>query len=373
MRKLIYACLAAGMVACGTDNKSEEAPRSYPVASPVMIDTLYPTEYVAEIHSLQNVEIRTRVKGYLEKIHVDEGATVRKGQLLFSLSSQLFREELMKYRAQVKIAQAEARKAELEYQNVKLLFEKNVVSSAELQKSAAQLEALRARVEESRSLESSALLHLAQTEIRAPFDGVISRFPFKAGSLVDEGALLTTISNNREVYAYFNVSEREYLNFISKKGNKKSDEVRLVLANNEMFGYPGLIETVDGEMDKSTGNIAFRAKFPNPDQWLKHGSSGRIQVMNELKKALVIPQKATFEIQDKVYVFVVDSANRVKSRNIGISLRLPHLYVVDRGLGTGDRILLEGIQTVKDNDRIKPEVMTVWQAIQAQTVTEKPR
>lgn len=360
----IVTPIAAIIIAsCGGQDKKNNQLLKYPVANPEFKDTVYKTEYVADVHSLQNVEIRSRIKGYLERIYVDEGAKVRKGQLLFSLGNQIYKEELMKFRAQLKIAMAEAKKAEVEYQNVKILKEKNVVSLSELQKSEASLEALRAKVEEARSWESLALLHLSQTEIKAPFDGIISRIPFKAGSLINEGELLTTISNNQEVFAYFNVSEREYLHFVSKKDKPDAGKLTLILANNEMHKYPGKIETIDGEIDKNTGNIAFRARFPNPELILKHGSSGRILIENELNNALIIPQKATYEIQDKVYVFVLDADNRVKSRNISVSMRLPHLYVVGSGLSVKDLVVLEGIQNLKENDQIKPEITTIGKFI----------
>lgn len=362
-KRYLVILSAVILAACGKQEKEKNNIKNYPVATPELTDTVYTIEYVAEIQSLQNVEIRSRLKGFLEKIHVDEGSQVRKGQLLFSLGSQIYREELMKYRAQVKIAAAEARKAELEYQNIKLLKEKNVVSAAELQKSAATLDALKAKVEEAKSLEALALLHMSQTEIRAPFDGVISRIPFKAGSLIDEGELLTTLSNNREVFAYFNVSEREYLAFAAKKDKPGAEKVTLVLANNEKHKYSGRIETIDGEIDKNTGNIAFRARFPNPENLLKHGASGRILVENEIKNAVIIPQKATFEIQDKVYVYVVDENNRIRAKSISITRRLPHLYVIGSGLSMKDRVVLEGIQNLKEDEQVMPELVSIWKSI----------
>jgi RND family efflux transporter MFP subunit len=228
-----------------------------------------------------------------------------------------------------------------------------------LDKAAALLDAANAKIEEARSEELVAKLHLTYAEIRAPFDGIIDRIPYKKGSMIDEGSLLTTISNNKEVFAYFNVSEKEYLNIRSQKASIDKNKITLLLANNQPHKYKGTIETTDGEFDKNTGNIAFRAKFANPDILLRHGSSGKVQLINELENAFVIPQKSTFEIQDKYYVFVVDANNTVRAKNIVVKQRLPHLFVIENNLSTNDKIVYEGIQNVKDGDQIKVEFISM--------------
>jgi len=153
------------------------------------------------------------------------------------------------------------------------------------------------------------------------------------------------------------------LGYTTKKENGKNDNITLLLANGQAHKYKGAVETIEGEFDKNTGNIAFRAKFPNPDLLLKHGSSGKVQLTNDIKNALLIPQKATFEIQDKLYVFVVDANNVVKQRYIVIKQRLPQLYVIESGLSTNDKIIYEGIQTVKEGDKILTEFISLKQVI----------
>jgi membrane fusion protein (multidrug efflux system) len=190
---------------------------------------------------------------------------------------------------------------------------------------------------------------------------VINRIPFKTGSLVAEGDLLTTISNNDEVFAYFNVSEKEFIDIMNNDSSGSMKEVSLLMANNEQFAYRGKVETAENEVDKETGNIAFRARFRNPTHILKHGASGKIMVREQLDNAMVIPQKTTFEIQDKVYVFTVDSTNTVRMRNITPRLRLPHLYVIASGLRADDRIIYEGIQQVRDGERIEPKATAFTQ------------
>ena len=210
-----------------------------------------------------------------------------------------------------------------------------------------------AKLDEANAELSMAETHLSFTTIRAPFDGTIDRIRFKKGSLIDEGNVLTTISNNKEIYAYFNMSESEYLDYKTRAKDDIYNKVGLLLSNNEMHKYKGIIETVESEFDNTTGNIAFRAKFPNPEYLLKHGETGKIQMIVPLKNALIIPQKATFEIQDKIYVYVVNQNNVVQSRNIVIKQKLSNIYIVKSGLNANEKILIDGIQTVKEGDKIK--------------------
>lgn len=351
-------------IACKSNKSEKITLEKYPVTRPIVVDTTYTIDHVAEIQSVQNVEIRTKINGYIEKIYVDEGKPVKAGQLLFSINSQTLQKELLRSKALVKSALAEAKNAELDLQNIKTLANKNIVSKTELEKSQATYAAALARIDEHRANEASAEIQLSMTKIKAPFNGIINRIPFKTGSLINEGTLLTSISNNNSVYAYFNVSEKEYLHFKEQKSKNQADQdITLLLANNKSHQYKGTIETIEGEFDQNTGNIAFRAKFPNPELLLKHGSSGKIQLTNSLENALLIPQKATYEIQDKIYVFVIDKNNTVQSRNIEIKQRLQHLYVVESGLKTSDNIIYEGIQNLKDGDKIAPQFTPMQQLI----------
>jgi len=349
--KLLFA-LAMVLIffnACNSKKEAKVETGKYSVTNPLLLDTSFAKEYVAEIQSLQNVEIRAKVKGFIEKINVDEGQQVHAGQLLFTIRPKEYEAELIKSKAEVK-------KAELDAQNAKNLSDKNIISKTELALALAKLEQAKAD-------ESLAELYVTYTKVTAPFDGVIDRLKFKQGSLIDEGTLLTTISNNKEVYAYFNVSENEYLDYKSRTKNDKNNIVTLLLANNQPHKHKGKIETIESEFDKNTGSIAFRAKFPNPELLLKHGETGKVQMNIDLKHALLIPQKATFELQDKIYVFVVDKNNVVKSRNIKIKQRLNNIYVIESGLTEDDKFIFEGIQSLKDDDKVETIFIPAKQTI----------
>jgi membrane fusion protein (multidrug efflux system) len=339
--------LFTGLIAllCNTSCKStkeeKEEPGKYKVTSPIRIDTSFTKEYVSQIRSVRNIEIRAQEKGFLQNIYVDEGQFVKAGQLLFRIMPKFYEAEVLK-------AQAETKSAEIELANSTTLADKNIISKNEQALAQAKLDQAKAEM-------ALAKLHLQFTEIRAPFDGTIDRLPKKLGSLIDEGELLTSLSDNSQMFAYFNVSEPEYLDYKANTKGGVKGKVNLLLANNKPLKYTGEVETIESEFDNETGNIAFRARFPNPDRLLKHGETGKIMMTVPQKNAMVIPQKATYEIQDKRYVFVVDRNNVVKSRLITITGELPDLFVVATGLNDDERILLEGVQKVKDDDKIQYE------------------
>jgi membrane fusion protein (multidrug efflux system) len=285
--------------------------------------------------------MRALEKGYLEKIFVDEGQYVKKGQMMFQIMPMVYQAEMQK-------AKAEADFAEIEYQNTKQLSDKNVVSPNELALAKAKLDKAKAEL-------ALAQVHLGFTEIKAPFDGIMDHFQVRLGSLVNEGDLLTTLSDNSEMWVYFNVPESEYLNYKSNVTEENMLKVNLLMANNQLFGYPGVVKTIEADFNNETGNIAFRATFPNPNSLLRHGETGNIEMTVPLKNAIIIPQKATYEILEKKYVFVVDKNSVVHSREITIASEMPDLYVIKNGLSENERILLEGIRKVKDGDKITYE------------------
>ncbi|MFC5409738.1 efflux RND transporter periplasmic adaptor subunit [Larkinella bovis] len=361
---IVSALLISGFLAgcsTSTEEKAVEEKPALPIFEITRQSTTLQREYAGNVEAVRNVEIRARVGGYLDKIHVDEGQQVTKGQLLFQINQAEYQAELAKAKATLKSAMAEAKTAEVEMGRVKLLVDKKIISPSELELSKSKLEAARASIEEAESARENASLRLLHASVRAPFDGVINRIPFKMGSLIEEGSLLTTVSDIREVYAYFHVSEKEYLEYIKKansRPNRNGQEVELLLADNTPYGQPGKIETMESVFDDGSGTIAFRARFPNPSKVLKHGATGKIRLKSEVDDALLVPQKAVFEVQDRNFVYVVDTANKVKMRSIVPQSRLAQFYLVKSGLEPGDKVVYEGIQNIREGMEIVPQALS---------------
>ncbi|MGS2741038.1 efflux RND transporter periplasmic adaptor subunit [Sinomicrobium sp. M5D2P17] len=345
MKKILMLtglCALLCHTSCSTKKEKKEEDTKYLVTNPIKKDTLITKDYVAQVHSIQHIELRAQERGYLQNIYVDEGQFVKKGQLLFRIMPNLYQAELQK-------AQAETELAEIEYQNTKKLADSDVVAPNELAMDKARLDKAKAEMELSR-------VHLQFTEIRAPFDGIIDRFHVRQGSYLEEGELLTNLSDNSKVWVYYNVTESEYLDYMSKAEEDNPAAVNFLMANNRLFQQPGVVETIEADFDNETGNIPFRATFPNPKALLRHGETGSILMKVPFVDALIIPQKATFEILSKKFVFVIDNDGRVKQREIAIKAELPHLFIVDKGLSVNDKILLEGIRMVKDGEKIAYKV-----------------
>lgn len=342
MRKslvLLCFCSIFCLASCNSKKEEKEEEIKFLVTNPLKTDTSITREYVCQIRAIQHIEVRALEKGYIQNIYVDEGQLVKKGQMMFQIMPLIYNAEMQK-------ARAEADFAEIEFQNTKQLFEKNVVSPNELALAKAKLDKAKAEL-------SLAQAHLQFTEIKAPFDGIMDHFQVRLGSLVNEGDLLTTLSDNSQMWVYFNVPESEYLNYKSNTTEENLLEVNLLMANNQLFNHTGIVQTIEADFNNETGNIAFRATFPNPEKLLRHGETGNIEMSIPLKNAIIIPQKATYEILEKKYVFVVDKNNIVHSREIKIASEMPDLYIVKEGLSDKDKILFEGIRKVKDNDKIE--------------------
>ena len=338
-KSLLLLCFAAVLfqTSCSEHHHKVEQTRLL-VTSPLKRDTLTTKEYVCQIRAIRHIELRALEKGYLQDYYVDEGKSVKQGTLMFQILPIM-------YKADVQKAQAEMNFAEVEYMTTKALADSNVVSKSELLMAKAKLDRAKAEL-------AVAQVHLGFTEIRAPFDGIMDRLNVRRGSLLNEGDLLSSISDISQMWVYFNVPEAEYLDY--KTNLKKDDKmkVKLRMANNNIFGSQGIVETIEADFNNETGNIAFRATFPNPDKLLRHGETGNVVVEVPLKGALLIPQKATFEVLNARYVYVVDKDNVIKSREIKVSYELPNIYVVTDGIKETDKILLEGLRLVNENDKI---------------------
>lgn len=310
-------------------------------------------DYVADIEAQNNVELRARVSGYLESIHVDEGEFVKKGEVLFTINGELYQNELNKAQSTYNISMAEAKTMEYELMNTQLLVDKGVVNKIELEIMKAKLEAAYAKIEDTKTFINEAQIRLSHTKIRAPFDGYVDRFPYKVGSLIERGNLLTTVSDVSFMNVYFNVSETEYLKMKKTKQTDGKQEVELVLADGTVFEQIGVVETLEGEFESGTGSIAFRAKFKNPNKLLKHNASGKIRLNRFRDNVYLIPQKACFEIQEKTFVFTVLKDKSVKSKSFIPVRRYEDYYLVEGQFEENEKIVFEGIQKLKDGMIVK--------------------
>jgi membrane fusion protein, multidrug efflux system len=341
MKKLLICmslCTLFYQTSCQSKKEEKEEETTFLVTSPIVKDTLLEKDYVCQIRAISHIELRALEKGYLQKIYVDEGQHIKQGQLMFKIMPMLYEAEQQK-------AQAEANFAEVEYKNTKSLADSNIVSKNELALAKAKLDKAKAEL-------SLATVHLSFTDVKAPFNGIMDHFQVRLGSLLDEGDLLTTLSDNSKMWIYFNVPEAEYLNYANGLKSNNKEIVKLRMANNELFEHSGVVETIEADFNNETGNIAFRATFPNPKGLLRHGETGNIVVTTPLKSAMLIPQKATFEVLEKKFVYVVDKENKIRSREILIEAELPHIFVVKSGLNKDDKILLEGLRLVHENEEI---------------------
>lgn len=318
------------------------------VTSPLRKDVISTQPYVCQIHSCQHIEVRALKDGYLEQIHVKEGQAVKKGELMFKILPVL-------YMARLDAEVAEANRVQIELQNAESLSAKGFISQPEIALKKAELAKAKAKVE-------LAQAELSFTNIKAPFDGIVDRQRNQLGSLIEEGDVLTTFSDNSLMWVYFNVPESRYLEYKAELDKADQDghpeahlQIELKLANSQIFPQPGKIGAIEADFNNTTGNIAFRADFPNPNGLLRNGQTGTILIHRVLKNVLVIPQRATYEILAKRYAYVIDKDNVVHQRDITIESAQDDIFVLKDGLKEGEKIILEGIRQVRDGDKVEYE------------------
>lgn len=320
-----------------------------------------PKTYVADIQAIQFVEIRARVEGFLESIEIDEGTVVRKDQVLFRLSSNEQKDEIAKAEANLRQARAEAKNAALELERIKALVNKNIVSKSELEVAKANKDYADAEIQEAESQLNNAKINLSYTLIKAPFDGIVDRILLKKGSLISAGDLLTSITDISEIYAYYKVTENEYLSYMRDKIESKSkqfdmQEVHLLLSDGSKYQHAGFIETMEADFEQGTGSIAFRAKFPNPDKLLKHGASGRVVQITKLDSVYLIPQKSTYDVQDISYAYVLNDSNKVEIQSFKPLARFEQNYITNQ-FKPGTKLIVEGIQSLQNGQKVNPRII----------------
>ncbi len=342
--------------------KQEEQPdregQKIVVTSPQAKDVTITQEYVCQIHSRRHIDVRALESGYLEEITVKEGQAVKQGEVMFKVVPTL-------YQAKLDAELAEARLAEIEFNNTKNLFTKKMVSQADV--------ALhQAKLDKANAMAKQAAAELQFSIVRAPFDGIMDRLQEQKGSLVEEGDILTTLSDNSVMWVYFNVPEARYLEYMANMDKlKKEGRIELVLANGSKFPQVGTIGAIEANFNNETGNIPFRADFLNPDGLLRHGQTGSVLIHQVSRDAIVIPQRATFQILAKRYVYVVGKDDVVHQREIVVQHEMDDIFVLKSGLEVGDKIVLEGVRQVRDGEKVEyefraPEVALANQKVHAE-------
>jgi len=308
--------------------------------SPKKMDITLTQRYVCQIHSKPHIKVCALESGYLEEIPIKEGQVVKKGDLMFKVLPTL-------YKARWDAETAEAQLAQLEFNNTKRLLKDNVVSENEVA-------LLQAKLAKAQAKAKLAEAEFNFTQVRAPFDGIVDRLNEQQGSLVKEGDVLTTLSDNSVMWVYFNVPEARYLEYMAGYGKTDKDKhVELELANGSVYPQTGKIGTIEANFNNETGNIPFRADFPNPERLLRHGQTGNILIKRKLKDVVVIPQRATFEILDKRYVFLVEKDNTIHQREITIQNELEDIFVIKSGLAIEDKIIIEGVRQVRSGEKVE--------------------
>lgn len=365
----LLALVVSVVIGCTSSAEQTTTAAEAPTLPVVQVQTASMTtyqEFPATLEGKVNVDIRPQVEGYLEKIYVDEGAAVRKGQSLFKIDERSYREQLSNASASLLAAKANMDRASIEIARLAPLVQNKVISEVQLKAAQSAYEAAKASVGQAKAIVSTAQTNLSRTLITAPVDGYISRLPYKPGSLVGraEPQPLTTISDVRQLYAYFSMSEVDFLQFTQQASGRSMAEkikrfppVDLLLADNNPYGQKGRIELVSGQFDKAMGAISFRAIFPNGQGLLRSGITGRIRIPQPHGQTVVVPQEATFERQDRVFVFAVADSNKVQSRPLQIMGKSGNYYLIREGIRPGERIVRDGLDRLHDGDVITPKLV----------------
>ncbi|MFT3705612.1 MAG: efflux RND transporter periplasmic adaptor subunit [Agriterribacter sp.] len=362
----------ASFVSCNTvaGKSAEQVPPApaLPVITLVTKPAVTHQEFSASLEGHNDIEIRPQVEGYIDKIFVDEGAHVKKGQLLFRINDLPYREELNNAKASVAAAKANLAAAEINVAKLEPLVQANVVSDVQLKTARASYTAAEAALEQSKAVLHHAEINLGYTTIEAPVDGYIGRIPLKTGSLVGLSTAqpLTVLSETDQVYAYFSLSENDFLHIKQQFAGatieekiKKFPLVDLILADNSVYEHKGKVEIVSGQFNNSMGAITFRAAFPNKEGLLRSGNTGRLRIPQLSSDAVIVPQDATFELQDKIFVFTVDDKKAVTGTPIKVSGKTGNYYLVSAGVKPGQQIVYAGFDRLRDGMTIQPQSLSL--------------
>ena len=361
-RLVLLACCLALLSSCGQGNKGTGSAPEIAVMEVNTTTANLTNSYPATIKGKQDVEIRPMVSGFITKLHVDEGAVVRKGQVLFTIDPVQYQAAVQTAKAAVETAKAALSTQQLTVDNKRQLNQKNIVSDYDLKMAENQLAQTRAQLAQAEAQLINAQNNLSYTEVTSPSDGVVGTIPYRVGSLVSASIAtpLTTVADISEMYAYFSMTERQLLELVREGGTikeilDKMPDVQLQLIDGTMYADSGRVETISGVIDQTTGSVNMRALFPNERNILRSGGTGNVVFPNPLHDVIMIPQSATTEIQDKKFVFTLQPDNTLKNTEIKVfTLDDGKYYYVTEGLKKGDKIAIEGVQSLKDGEAITP-------------------
>ena len=364
MKKIALCMLtAAALTSCGSKSKQmPEANNDFAVVTLQNATADLKTVYPATIKGMQDIEIRPKVAGYLTKLLVDEGSTVKKGQPLFLIDSEQYASAVKAAKAQVNVCKSQIATQKLTVDNKRMLFKQNIISNYDLQMAENSLASLEAQLAAAEAQLQSANDNLRWCTVTSPSNGVVGTIPYRVGSLVSASnpQPLTTVSNIDEMYVYFSMTEKQLLGFTRAEGGLSASisnlpAVQLVLADGSEFNESGVISTVSGVIDRSTGSVQMRATFKNAAHILRSGGTGSILIPTQDSTAIMVPQKSTFDIQNKKFVYVVDKNNTITPREIQV---LPQhdgqSFVVAEGLKAGETIVIDGVNQLKNGMKITP-------------------
>lgn len=365
MRKINYlltAALAAVLVSCGGNQKGGFGDNEYAVRTIEGQSADLQTTYPAVIKGVQDVEIRPKISGFITKLCVKEGQTVKAGQLLFVIDNVTYAAAVRQAKAAVNSAKAQLNTSKLTYDNSQKLFKSNVIGDYELQSAKNSYESAQAALAQAQANYVSAKQNLDFCYIKSPSAGVVGNLPYRVGALVSSTSQepLTTVSNIKTMQVYFSMTEKDLLDMTRTAGGlhaaiSEYPAVKLQLADGTMYAHPGRVAAVSGVIDPSTGSVSIRADFPNPENLLKSGGSGSIVVPHESTNVIVVSQEAVAQVQDRYFVYVVGKDNKVKYTNVTVNPNNDGKnYIIESGLNVGDRIVVKGINSLKDGMQIKP-------------------
>ncbi|PVH24465.1 efflux RND transporter periplasmic adaptor subunit [Sphingobacterium corticibacter] len=372
---IIVLCSAIFLLdSCSHSESKEKEKGEKALALPVHVvkrsDAVTVKTYLGTIEGKVNVEVRPQVEGLLQEIYVDEGAYVQKGQKLFKVDQSAYQESLNNMLATAEVAKAQLKNAQLEIDRLKPLVSNDVISDVRLSAAQSDYEVAQATLQQAQAAVRSAEINKDFTLITAPVSGYIGRIPKRIGNLVTKGDKepLTFLSDIQEVYVYFAMNESDFLYFSKAQAKKDSiagreynrnnkltfPKVTLVLADGEEYPIKGVVDAVNGQVDRSTGAISLRATFANQDNILRSGSSGTLKIAEVKEAVLQIPQLATNELQDRTFVYVANSSNQVQRRNVVVSGKSKDNYIISEGIEEGDRVVLSGFDKLTDGSTIIP-------------------